>query len=312
MSNYSGNQFRDDDTNSSWYKIFKMIPEKSKVLDVGCSSGTFGQELVRRKKCVVDGIELDEQDFKEASKKLRNMYNLNIENDNIDVITDKYDFVYFGDVIEHLVSPVFTLGKIKQLLKPDGKVLFSIPNMTNVAVRLALLKGDFEYTETGVLDNTHLHFYSLTEVQRIFTEANLKIEKLDFVEKDYPSSLIQKWLKGLGLTANEKFYDEMRKPDAAAFQFVGCAVPAKNLKVKKRQVFSPISLFEEYHSSVVEDMNNIIEDVKQDASKVRERMNDLEKENQKLINRNQQHEVRWKNLKENPTKFILKKIKDKL
>ena len=75
-----------------------------------------------------------------------------------------------------------------------GKLLFSIPNMGHISVRLYLLRGELDYGETGLLDKTHLHFYTLEEVQRVFAEAQLEIDHLDFVDKDYPKSLIKKEL----------------------------------------------------------------------------------------------------------------------
>src|SRR6185437_1634404 len=190
MSNYTNSFFSEENHNTSWYKVFHLIKDKSSVLDVGCSSGNFGHELIKRKGCVVDGIELDTGDAKIAAKKLRNVWVLNIEFDDISKIKKRaYDYVYFGDVIEHLVQPIETLKRVKSLLKPDGAVLFSIPNMGHIAVRLDLLEGNFPITETGLLDKTHLHFYTQEEVERVFGEAGYAIKNLDFVKKDYPKAL---------------------------------------------------------------------------------------------------------------------------
>jgi hypothetical protein len=163
-----------------------------------------------------------------------------------------YDIIYFGDVIEHLVDPIAALKKIKKHLSTEGKVLFSIPNMGHISIRLYLLKGQFDYGETGLLDKTHLHFYTLEEVQRVFASAQLDIDHIDFVNKDYPKDLIRKELAEVGLTASDKFLNSTQEPSAAAFQFVGTAkASAKKLTPKKLLGFSPIDMFEEYHKSVV-------------------------------------------------------------
>lgn len=248
MSNYSESFFDENNQNASWYKVFQLVKPESKVLDVGCSSGNFGKVLINRKNCAVDGIELDESDATEARKKLRQVWVLNIETDDLKKLgKNKYDVIYFGDVIEHLVHPSTTLKRIKPLLNNGGRVLFSIPNMGHIAVRLDLLSGDLDYTETGLIDKTHLHFYTQKEIFRVFEEAGYRIEKMDFVRKDYPKALIAKTLKGQGLKPNDKFYKNMAKTDASAFQFVGSAAVSTARKHTLPQ-FGPIDMFESFYN----------------------------------------------------------------
>jgi 2-polyprenyl-3-methyl-5-hydroxy-6-metoxy-1,4-benzoquinol methylase len=247
MSNYSESYFDESAQNTSWYKVFHLIKKETNVLDVGSSSGNFGKVLTDKKGCTVDGIELDKADAKEASKKLNNVWVLNIESDDLSGIPHNfYDYIYFGDVIEHLVTPIQTLERIKPLFKKSGSLIFSIPNMGHVGVRLALLKGQFEYTETGLTDKTHLHFYTKDEVERVLQEAGYSLEELDFIQKDYPKELLKNKLDEIGLSANKKFYDLINKPDASAFQFVGLARPSKATK-RKLKKFGPIDLFEKFH-----------------------------------------------------------------
>lgn len=174
MSNYS-NVVLSDDPNTPWYRIFAYIEPQSRVLDVGCSAGNFGKALIDQKKCMVDGIEVNKQDSIKAKKKLMNVYNINIENTDFKNLPGDYRYIYFGDVIEHLVDPVSVLKKITKLLSKDGEILFSIPNMAHLSVRLMLLSGEFNYAKTGLLDNTHLHFYTFKEIERVFNEAGYEI-----------------------------------------------------------------------------------------------------------------------------------------
>lgn len=253
MSNYSDSSFDETNQNNAWYKALQLIPHSSLVLDVGCSSGHFGNELVERKGCTVDGIELDPDDAKLARKILRKVWVLNVETDSLtDIGIDKYDIIYFGDVIEHLVHPIESLARIKPLLKKNGQVIFSIPNMAHVSVRLALIGGDFDYTETGLLDKTHLHFYNQKEVVRIFSAAGYKIKELDFVKKDYPKKLLQKMANVRGLTPQEGFYKAMQQTDASAFQFIGAADIAQQPteKISMAQ-FGPIDMFEVFYNDTV-------------------------------------------------------------
>lgn len=293
MSNYSDSSFDESNSNSSWHKVLQLIPEGSVVLDVGCSSGNFGAELAKRKSCKVNGIEIDPGDAKKAVKKLGKVWVLDIERDSLDEVTGKYDVIYFGDVIEHLVSPVNALHKIKPLLNPGGRVVFSIPNMAHTAIRLQMLKGDFEYTETGLLDKTHLHFYNLGEIEKVFEEAGYKILKLDFVEKDFPDDLIKDYLAKLGLKANKKFLELMHQVDAAAFQFVGEAVvKSPGLKPVRRRQFGPIDFFDSFHKDVVNSLSS--------------RIKELELKVASLETKNNLLENRWEELTSNPLKFAVK------
>lgn len=290
MSNYSKSYYDENESNTSWYKVLHLIPENSSVLDVGCSSGNFGRELIKRKNCQVDGVELDEGDFKKASKLLRNVYRLDIENDDISVVKNRYDVIYFGDVVEHLFHPIDALARVKELLKKDGIIVFSIPNMAHILMRLLLLKGDFSYTETGILDKTHVHFFNLKEVHRVFEEAGYTISSLDYTKKDMPPAFIKKWCKEAGIIVTKDYLDSARQPDAVAFQFIGVASQAKTKK-HKLDTFGPADYFTEYHNNVV--------------SALEEEIARLNEENQQLKNR-------FKEIKENPIKFAYRKVKRRI
>lgn len=252
MSNYSDSSFDPENSNTSWYKVFHSIDRDTKVLDIGCSSGNFGKELINRRNCIVDGIEINTSDAKEARKNLRTVYELNIETDDLGVIKDRYDTIYFGDVIEHLVDPVEALKKVKSLLKKDGNIVFSIPNMAFIGVRLDLLDGNFDYTETGLLDKTHLHFYTKKEIERVFAEAGFVINQFDYVMKDYPKAVIKKELKKVGLTASEKFFKKAASIEASAFQFVGkVSIGSPDMTPIKRKQFGPVDLFESFYNDTV-------------------------------------------------------------
>jgi len=244
MSHYSDSSYSDN-PNSSWYKILHLIKPGTKVLDIGCSSGHFGEVLIKEKGCTVDGIELDSKDAKEARKRLRHVYELNIETDPLDEMTDHYDYIYFGDVIEHLVDPSSALKRLEKLFKnkKQAKILFSLPNMSHASVRMMLLNGDFEYGKTGLLDNTHLHFYTLHELNRVFNRAGMEISHFDPVTKDYPKELLDKELKKIGLQNTDAFTDFINSTNASVYQLVGYATYSDKPKKVPMQVSSPRDKF---------------------------------------------------------------------
>ncbi len=226
MSQYSELTFKPTDRNSSWTKIFNFIPEKSEVLDIGCSSGNFGAALIEYKSCVVDGLDYNPQDVKAARKILRQAWVSDIEKDDLKkaVKGRKYDAIIMADVIEHLVNPVKALKEMKKLLKPNGFLAFSVPNMAHTWVRLNLLKGDFTHTETGLLDKTHIHFYDVKELERVLDEAGFALERYDSTVVNIPRKMVRDRLSELGLSAEERFFDYMNDSFGHIYQFVGKAV----------------------------------------------------------------------------------------
>jgi 2-polyprenyl-3-methyl-5-hydroxy-6-metoxy-1,4-benzoquinol methylase len=227
MSNYTNNLFDPNVKNNSWTHLYDYVPQKARVLDVGCSSGNFGEVLRHDKKCEVVGLDIDKADIEKAKKNLDAAYVRNVEKDDLGDL-GMFDIIIFADVLEHLLDPTAALEKVKKLLKPKGKILFSIPNMAHISIRLHLLRGFFEYTPIGLLDRTHLHYYDEHEVQHIFSEALLHIEEVNACTKPFAKSQISERLYEMGLgIVDDKFYDVLDRTKADVFQFVGYAVPAK-------------------------------------------------------------------------------------
>lgn len=234
MSFYTKNALIDSNKNTAWMQAFDLVKEGSKVFDVGCSSGTFGKELIDRKGCVVDGIEPDKTDANLAKDKLRHVEAIVAENDQLyDLFPEKYDIVSFIDVIEHLEDPASVLRRIKPMLKKDGVILFSIPNMAHLSVRLALLKGEFDYTQTGLLDQTHLHFYTGKEIERVFHEAGYNIKDFRGSSFTYPKAQVDEILGKMGLRANKKFMKFLSDTSANVYQYVGTGTISKTPKKTK-------------------------------------------------------------------------------
>lgn len=259
MSNYSG-VFIPEALNNPWNEAFDLINEKSLVLDVGCSSGNFGEALIKHKNCIVDGVEPDKNDSRKAARKLRKVSNKFVEDAlKTEFKKEKYDAIVFLDVIEHLYNPASTLRSLKKNLKPNGMIVFSIPNMAHISVRLMLLKGDFEYANTGLLDNTHLHFYTKKEIERLFSEAGFTINVLNHTEAIYSDDQITDELGKLGIKYNNKLAKILRDDSAHIFQFVGTAVMSTPKKVE-RKLLNPdpqSSISKWYEDRLIKQTNKI-------------------------------------------------------
>ena len=153
----------------------------ARVLDVGCASGYLAAELSARG-CSVVGIEPDPSSAAEAEAHCERIIVGRIDSpSDRSRIDGRFDFVVFGDVLEHLVDPWETLSFARDLLSPAGVVIVSIPNVAAWPVRLRLLAGSFEYTDIGLLDRTHLRFFTRSSAHELARRSGFAIERERFV-----------------------------------------------------------------------------------------------------------------------------------
>lgn len=158
--------------------LLKQIPPKTVVLELGPSSGYMTKALAEAG-CEVDAIELNKSDAQKAARYCRRMVTGSIEDpESFAELTGPYDVVLAADVLEHLRSPESTLEKIHGLLIPNGLLLVSLPNIAHWRVRLNLLFGQFDYTDVGILDRTHMRFFTLKTAKEMFLSLGFKIEQV--------------------------------------------------------------------------------------------------------------------------------------
>lgn len=158
--------------------IIEEINKEEKVLDVGCSDGYLAKFLPRND---VYGVDYNPIALKRAQQwcKATKLSNLNdISDDTPLLFNEKFDVIVFADILEHLLFPDKVLQYFKKMLKSEGKVIISLPNVALWRVRLQLLFGKFDYTEYGVLDNTHLHLYTFKSAKKMVESSGLKVTKI--------------------------------------------------------------------------------------------------------------------------------------
>lgn len=180
----------------------ELIADNSSVLDIGCATGFLGEYLIKHKGCTVDGVDLGIEEAREAKKKLRNVYIGDIEDkETIRKITGKYDVVNASAIIEHLKDPWIALKSWKKFLKKDGHIIVSTSNIAHFSTRLHLIKGKFEYQEYGILDNTHLRFFTYESFQKLLTDCGYRIDsvQIDAVGGGYPriSKILSKFFPNM-------------------------------------------------------------------------------------------------------------------
>lgn len=168
-------------------KIAIKVPQGSLVLDVGCGSGMLGRFLSEHNECIVDGVDIDPEAIDLARPKYRNVFIANLEIDNLTKLFKHatYDCIVIADVAEHLVHPEQLFEDVKKLLKPNGKLLFSIPNISHISAGLELTLGRFSYQRKGLLDSTHVRFYSRQGFVEKLADCGIYVEEIDTVNRDF-------------------------------------------------------------------------------------------------------------------------------
>lgn len=166
-------------------EIIKLVPlSVKKVLDIGCGEGLFLSSLKKRSQIETWGVEINH----DASVVAKINADKIIEGDIcniIDYLPESYfDCVVFNDILEHLVDPYSILEKIKAKLNKDGIVICSIPNIRYFDVLIDLLfKKQWKYEDSGVLDRTHLRFFTKKSIIDMFDDLGYEIIKIEGIHR---------------------------------------------------------------------------------------------------------------------------------
>ena len=159
-----------DDPFSSHSKIFNRLCEEGlngkKVLEMGVGDASLTKRMFEMG-AIIDSVEMDPIAGELARPYCRAVYQVNLEHlDNID-LQDQYDVVVMADVLEHLKDSEYVLSRVKTYLKTGGLLIVSLPNVANIYVRLNLLFGRFPYHTRGILDKTHMQFFTLKTAEQL-------------------------------------------------------------------------------------------------------------------------------------------------
>lgn len=165
--------------------LFDSVPDEAlRIIEFGCSRGNLGAAL---KQAATDryviGVEIDEAAAAVARERLDEVHVLDIQSTLPPIEPGSVDAILFGDVLEHLVDPEDVLRRVRPLLSPRGIVLASIPNMSHWSVVSALLRSDLMYQPQGLLDATHLRFFTHATIFKLFLDAGYLPDRQRVVAK---------------------------------------------------------------------------------------------------------------------------------
>lgn len=160
-------------------KLLALLDRPQRVLDVGCSTGYLSERLQERGATVI-GLDVDERSAELARRTCAEVHVGDVETMDLPFEPASFDAILCGDLIEHLRDPQATLARLRPLLRPGGRLVLSTPNIANWAMRLGLLFGRFRYTEWGILDKTHTHFFTRKTLRECLEGAGYRVLVFDY------------------------------------------------------------------------------------------------------------------------------------
>lgn len=220
----------DPNGDDSLAKLVRWIRPRSVVLELGPAIGYLTRYLKEHLDCTVDCVEYSAAMAEKAAPFAREMWVADLDAIELSdrFASGEYDFIIVADVLEHLKNPWRVLESCRTLLKPGGQLLLSIPNVGHVGLVAELLEGRFDYRRDGLLDRTHLRFFTRRTVHDMLRATGFHIEAEDAVILPPENTEFSRTLEELppGLRAGL-----MKHPDALVYQFLVAANPGTGTKV---------------------------------------------------------------------------------
>lgn len=159
-------------------EVVALVPTSAaRILDIGCAAGALGAALKAQASREVWGVELDPGVAERARARLDHV----LVGDAIEVGAtlgaESFDAVIMADALEHIADTGAALAMVRRVMKPDAKLILSLPNVRHWSVLQMLLAGDWRYADAGIMDRTHLRFFTLRIAARTLKEAGFTVEQ---------------------------------------------------------------------------------------------------------------------------------------
>ncbi|MDT9027889.1 class I SAM-dependent methyltransferase [Rossellomorea yichunensis] len=202
----------------------KVSPQSTCVLEVGCAEGRLGASIQKQFQAKVYGIELYKESAEKAKSCLTDVLVGDIEEVELTYPKLFFDHILFGDVLEHLKDPWSVLKKVKPYLKENGSILACIPNVGHISILIELLAGNWNYTKQGLLDQTHLRFFTRKSILQLFDSSGYQVVEMENLL--YTSPYDEQWISPLQtLRIQLQMAEETFSTDVRAYQYIVKAVP---------------------------------------------------------------------------------------
>lgn len=214
-----------DEPDSTHNLVVGLVPPGARVLEIGCASGYMSEVLKDRLGCTVVGLEISPEAGALAVPFCERVIIGDIEELDLDALFagQQFNSIIVADVLEHLRQPDVVMRKLTALLAADGAIVGSVPNVAHGAVRLALLGGEFRYRDTGLLDNTHIRFFTRETVTELMVSSGYVLTHLLRKRTDLLHTEIPVSPSSVPPEVWERLADDL---EATTYQFVFRVVPA--------------------------------------------------------------------------------------
>ena len=176
-----------DADDSAPARVVRIVGEDKRVMEIGAGPGSITRLLTSVSKCRVTALEIDSEAIKKLAPFCERVYQVDLNNKTWPEVVesgDRFDVVVAADVLEHVYEPLTVLKAMKGFLNEDGYMVISIPHVSHSAVHACLLEEDFEYSDFGLLDRTHIRFFGIKNIQKLFEDAGMKIVHAEFVVRN--------------------------------------------------------------------------------------------------------------------------------
>jgi 2-polyprenyl-3-methyl-5-hydroxy-6-metoxy-1,4-benzoquinol methylase len=190
--------------------ILGMIGQGADVLEIGCATGYMTKALHNRLGCHITAVEIDPAQAEQAKPEADKLIVGNIcESETQNRVGSGFDYVIMADVLEHLPEPAEVLRWVKTIIGDKGSLIVSVPNVAYYKIRKQLLLGRWDYTDFGIMDNTHLRFFTEKTLKTMLTDNGYHIDELTRMFRGRADRILRPLC-----------------PDAFTYQFVVKASPA--------------------------------------------------------------------------------------
>jgi SAM-dependent methyltransferase len=202
--------------NDSHMGLVVRIKSQQRILELGCASGYISKFLKEELACHVVGVDIDSHAAQQAAAFCEQVIVADLDSDAwlAEIEGQKFDVILCADVLEHIKDPVALLASLKPFLHADSRLLASIPNIAHASIRLELLQGHFDYESLGLLDDTHLHFYTCDGLVSMLMQAGYVCCDIQYSIQDLADEAIDQHLANAGLVASELAYELLHAPNA--------------------------------------------------------------------------------------------------
>jgi methionine biosynthesis protein MetW len=205
--------------------IAALIPLRSRVLDVGCGTGSVSRIVMQLASASIVGVEPDADRAALAQHRGLTVHHGYLDEGLLQQL-GLFDCVLFADVLEHVPRPSHLLKLARAFVKPGGRIVISVPNVAHWTVRSDILRGRFRYRECGIMDATHLRWFTEENLRLLASESGLRIEIIRYTAgttlTDYTTRAPMRWLNRRVRDAVVRRLSQMA-PGLFACQFVAAS-----------------------------------------------------------------------------------------